>query len=763
MNYAKTPLALAVSILIAGYGPVVGAQDTQNDSRTPTLEEVVVTGIAGGGEIRKLDASFAITNVTDEDIKRFSPKSTADLLKTIPGVWAESSGGIAGANVFVRGFPSSGDAPFLTVQLEGAPIFPPPTVSFLENTTLFRIDETIERMEGLRGGTQSVLDNGQPGLTTNFLLKRGGEETEGLVKYSTSDYNLQRVDGVMSGKLSDGLYYMVGGYTSTSPGIRDAGFNAEEGKQFTVNITKDLDQGSVNFYHRNTDDAGVWYLPVALNVPGVDASFNQLGTLNRQSTITYGPDNSVEAVDLGEGRGWKGSVSGMNFDFTVNENLTLSNSLNVTAGEANTFGLVPNGNAVNVGDLLDDPAADTGAVVIGALTGAVTGNAIGRDAYIQQQGAWVVRKDIESFTNNLALSGNYEAYEFSLGYYTATTSIDEWWSLGNQKYMVVANGGERVDGIECNQASVDSCGWNYDIDATGDARSNALYGSFTWHASDALSVDIGLRSENHQVEYTVDEGLDNVITKSVQYDETKSSLTLGANYDLNENQGLFARYSQGYKFPYFDDFRDNFGAYSNGEDLIKEVTQFELGYKAAFDTLSAYVTLFGNEVKGDTFVTQPGAPAQVFTNQAYGVELDGRWYHESGFALTLNGTVQNTEVTENPALTGKEAQRQPNYQVRLSPSYDLALAGDMAMTFYGAVSFIGDRFADPDNEVTLEAYEKIDLGVLVDVSENLQLQLALDNVTDEQALTEGDPRDPAAANGRYIMPFSTVFSVAYQF
>ena len=257
------------------YTAIVMALNLAGNASSEILEEVVVTGSADGSEVRKLDASYAITNVTAEDIVKFSPKSTADLLKTIPGVWAESSGGVSGANIFVRGMPGGGDAPYYTLQIEGAPVYPAPTLSFLENTTLFRIDETVERVEGLRGGPQSVQDNGQPGLTTNFLLKRGQEETEGLVKYSTSDYDLQRFDARMSGKLTDGLYYMIGGYVSSSPGIRDAGYQAEKGHQFTIKLTKELENGELSVYHRATDDHGTWYLPGALNVPGVDNTYIQ--------------------------------------------------------------------------------------------------------------------------------------------------------------------------------------------------------------------------------------------------------------------------------------------------------------------------------------------------------------------------------------------------------------------------------------------------------------------------------------------------------
>ncbi|HSG66457.1 MAG TPA: TonB-dependent receptor plug domain-containing protein, partial [Gammaproteobacteria bacterium] len=282
---AGSAVLLAVATPLSAFG-----QATDDDNATGTIEEVVVTGTAGGAEIRKFDASYAITTADADDIERYSPHSTADLLKLVPGIWSESSGGVSGANVFVRGFPGGGDAPFLTVQVNGSPIFPPPTLSFLENTTLFRIDETVMRMEALRGGPNPVFSNGQPGLTTNFILREGSEETEGFAKYTTSDYDLRRFDGYLSGQIAEDFYYMVGGYISSSPGIRDSGFNSDEGRQITINLTRDLDNGTINFFHRDTDDHGTWYLPVALNVPGVDNEYNQIGTMNRRRSILTNND-----------------------------------------------------------------------------------------------------------------------------------------------------------------------------------------------------------------------------------------------------------------------------------------------------------------------------------------------------------------------------------------------------------------------------------------------------------------------------------------
>ncbi|MGH8265555.1 MAG: TonB-dependent receptor plug domain-containing protein, partial [Steroidobacteraceae bacterium] len=341
--------------------PVVHAQDKPDDpAATDELGVIVVTGSAGGAEMRKFDASFAITTADANAIEEFSPKSTADLLKIVPGVWSESSGGVAGANVFVRGFPGGGDAPFLTVQVNGSPIYPPSTLSFLENTTLFRIDETISRVEALRGGPNPVFSNGQPGLTTNFILREGGPETKGTAKFSTSDYDLRRFDGYVSGPLGNDFYYMIGGYISSSPGVRDAGFNAEEGHQLTINLTKDLSNGKLGIFHRLTDDHGTWYLPAALNVPGIDASYTEVGTLNRQRQILFAnnsgdpafPDPGRQTLDLGKGRGWDGSVTGASLDIEIADGWQLTDRASFTTGDANTLGLVPAGaGAVQVGAL----------------------------------------------------------------------------------------------------------------------------------------------------------------------------------------------------------------------------------------------------------------------------------------------------------------------------------------------------------------------------------------------------------------------------
>ncbi len=767
---SAVPVLIAVLSMV-GYATALAQEEGSDEDAYGTIEEIIVTGTAGGAELRKFDASFAVTTADADEINRFAPKSTADLLKLVPGVWSESSGGVSGANVFVRGFPGGGDAPFLTVQINGAPIFPPPTLSFLENSTLFRLDETILRMEALRGGPNPVFASGQPGLTTNFILREGGEDSEGLVKFTTSDYDLRRFDGYLSGELADEFYYMIGGYISSSPGIRDSGFNSDEGSQITVNLTKDLDNGTVNIFHRNTDDTGTWYLPVALNVPGVDASYNQVGIMNRQREIKFAndfgdaafPNPGIRTVNLGDGRGWTGSVTGGSVTLEVTDDWQLVNRFSYTSGDADTLGLVPDGGAVQISALLADPTVDTLAVVTGPITGSVSGRAIADSEYIQRFGAWEVRKGIEAFTNDISLARQWDVGSVTVGYYAASASTDEFWSLGNHKYEVVQAGGEVVTGIECNDdPAVDSCNWNYDIDATGDATTNALYAAGTFDYGDRWTFDLGVRLENHRVDYSVDEGLDGLVTLAIAFDETEISWTAAANYRVTDTFGAFARINSGSKMPYFDDFRDNRDAFASGNLLIQDVDQFELGAKYVTDTLSLYATAFFTRVDPSIFVALAGGGAGLISeNEATGVELDGNWVTGTGFALNLNATIQSSDIKKG-ANAGKEAQRQPGWQIRLTPSYVFE-SGDITTTVYGTLSAVDDRFSDPANTVVLDGYEKVDLGVIVRLNDSLSFQVSADNITDEQGLTEGDPRNPAAPNGRFIMPRSILFSMGYEF
>jgi outer membrane cobalamin receptor len=101
-----------LALLLAGTAlaaPAHAQQATPAAEVTP--QEIVVTGNTNREGQRKIDASYSISTASALQIREVQPTSTADLLKIVPGVWVESSGGQAGANVFIRGFPRRATRP----------------------------------------------------------------------------------------------------------------------------------------------------------------------------------------------------------------------------------------------------------------------------------------------------------------------------------------------------------------------------------------------------------------------------------------------------------------------------------------------------------------------------------------------------------------------------------------------------------------------------------------------------------------------------
>ncbi|MFC4347973.1 TonB-dependent siderophore receptor [Kordiimonas lipolytica] len=751
LNHLKSSTALAT--FIAFSATAVSAQDTSADTETDNMafEEIVVLGTPGGAGVAKQDASFAITTMNEDAIGLAGTKSTAELFTLVPGVWAESSGGVAGANIDVRGLPGGGDAPFVTMSINGSPIYGTESLSFFEQSSIFRIDETIASAEALRGGPNAVFSNGEPGVTLNFNLKKGGDETEGRVKYTTSDYDLQRVDAVMSGPLGNELYYMVGGYVQSSPGVRDAEFNSEKGKQVTLQLTKILENGEINAWTRVTDDHGQWYLPMALFTGNDLGDFSQLGNATRFRTLQVNSNGDTETFDFAGGRGWDGSVSGLNIDFDLGDGFAVRNNMSYTKGNADTYGLVPDGSPIQVSAL--------GLASVSTLGG----EALSDSDYIQNYGHWVVQKDLESFTNDLSLSKEFGDHEVTVGYYKATWSSDDFWTLGNfTPVHNVANGDFLEDSIACADLQAAGSGsgcWAYGISSAGDASADALYFADSWQATPDLRVDFGLREEWLDIDYVLDSGPgypDGVRDMSTNLKDNAFSYTAAVNYDINDDLGVFARYSKGSLFPNFDGVRES-------RLNVNGIKQLEGGVKYSGDHFGLFATAFYN--KNDSFSSTVGSvvSAAAFKTRSLGVELDGR-YTYNAFDLAFIITLQDAEITDSTTTSdiGNRVHRQPKYQFRISPSYEFEL-GDMTATLYGALQVVGDRYGDRGNTVELAGYEKIDAGLLVNTPSGLFFQIHADNLNNSHGITEGDPRNPAAPNGRPILGRSVKFSIGYDF
>lgn len=726
--------------------------------------DIVVVGTAGGG-VRRQDASFAVTTLDTAAIERIAPASTADLLRVVPGVTVESSGGQNGANIFVRGFPSGGDAEFVTFQQEGVPVFPPPTLSFLENSQLVRFDETVDRVEAVRGGTGVLFGAGQPGLTINEVQKRGGSDYHALAKISGTDFGTIRGDAFVSGPIGQGTTALIGGFYAAGNGIRDPRFTAEQGGQIEANVDHKFASGEFFLYGRYLNEKGQWLLPIPVVTSDGGRTISAYPGFDFRRGTFIGPDNRVTTlndgsrVDLADGRGAKIGNVGFNADYDVSSEFHLRDRFSWLGGAANTTGLVPSGTPTTAG------AVATGLNgTIGSLTYVSSGAAAG-DATLPvgEAGVWTVRKTISTEVNDAAFEWKHNNNTLTTGFYYAHTYTRDTWNLGNVLLLTLTPNAQRLNLTLADGRVATRDGFLqgsfFRVNATYEADDYAPYVHDEWAASDKLKLDGGFRWQQHDVSGNIQnlatanlDGNPNTLYDNgdtvfapgfapVRYRGDAFSGTIGADYEQTEHAGVFARFSRGNIFPFFDNLR-------SGLTNIETVDSTEVGLKITYPFARAYVTYFHNEFNGlSTTQITNGAPITATGGaRTNGVELEGSITPYEGLALGFAATYLDAKYKNffsNGGATndsGNQVQRQPRWAFRIAPSYERQLSDKLKGAVFASYDYVGDRYSDVENQQLLPHYGRFDAGAALTVAQRLTLQVTADNLTNELGLTEGNPR-----------------------
>lgn len=735
-----------------------------------TLDTVIVTGTARSAGLKKLDASFSITTAGEEQIREAAPSSSADLLKIVPGVMVETTGGNSGANIQIRGFAATGDAPWVSFQLNGSTLYPPPTLSFLENSSLFRLDDMIERVEVLRGGPSPIFSNGQPGATVNFLLKKGGNAPEGGLRVTVGTGDQRRVDGFYSGKIADGWYGSLGGFYRTAQGIRDTQFPADRGGQFSVNLTRKLDDGELSVYGRWLKDRNTFYLPIPLvssdggrelsSFPGFRAqNATFIGNELRQVSFEAFPGNppGTLGVDMADGRGAEVRLYGATLDKRVGS-WQLSNKMNYLSGTMPTYAWFTGANPQSVDEFIAAQSTQHGGSG-GSASYVNGGGTVAGTQQLLSIGAWTVVKKLQSFTNDFRLSRDLgENNTLTVGAYFADYSSDDAWHLGNNFLTTLENHGRLVNVSLAGTPAVITrngqlSGSFFSLDAKYTGQNVALFVADEWRPTDKLRFDGGVRFERQRVDgvtsnataidldgdpntiYNNGVSVVNGTVNTISQTDRHTSWTAGANYYLTPDMSVFGRINSGFQFPQFDSLR-------SGQPQTTVIKQYELGLKTSTKLYSAFLTAFYNTFEGLSFqqiLANGTTENRIGGSTSRGLEAELALRPLKGLELALSGNVLDATYKDFGDNSGKRVQRQPKLQFRFTPSYRFD-TGMGSVKVYATYSHIGERFADQENAQILPKYHTLDAGVVAHLNNGIDVRLSGTNLTDTIGITEGNTR-----------------------
>jgi outer membrane receptor protein involved in Fe transport len=778
---------------------------------TKTLDEVVVTGAASSSGLKKLDASYQITTASLEEIRDAGPSSSADLLKIVPSVWAESGGGEAGPNIELAGYPGGSGAPYVTYSINGSPIYPSHNLSFLDDSSMFRLDETVERAEVVLGGPGVLFSDGQLGATANFILRQGTPNPVGDIGITVGSEGMYRVDTFYGGPLSEDWFMSVGGFYRVSDGVRPPQYPADEGGQFTGTLTHRMDNGSVMFYARVLNDKNLFIadVPLVATGSGKDVSYSAFPGFNPLTGWFAGSaiqGLSVQecagcaplTANLADGRGANLHTFGSDLDINVTEQILLSNKLQYTGGDMPTIGIFTGGSPpVTMSSFIASSIAAAngnapltaayGAASTGTATYAGSGAAVGPNTYVMSNGFWVVDKQLQSFTDDLRFTfelipGNH----LTVGSYVAVYSSDDTWYLGNNELMTATPNAQLIDLTLNNGAIVSHDGLTsactFCLVDRFQGINAAIFFSDQWRINQWL-FDAGYRIEEQKVSGTIEndssENLSadprNLYSQGVsvpngswnvydceltlrlgnaaqcdEFEKIKGSWAVGGTYEFTQHMSVYGRVDQGVHFPSFDDLR-------NGTPQTESIQNYELGYRVQTDTLYADVDIFDRQFTGVPFqqyVTTPtGLVNLVFS---YGVNSKGldfvaRWEPIRNVSLGVTGNWQDSVYKDIVAagLAGADGnilQRQPRFQARFTPAYDIPL-GPSDLRFFLTYSYVGLRYSDPGNAQVLPSYQTLDGGIVSEIGQHFEVRLQGTNLTNTLGITEQDARAASGTSG----------------
>ena len=752
-----------------------------------SLNDVVLVGNANGKS--KLNSSVSVSSLKMDEVQKAAPRTTAEIFRSIPGIKCEASGGDGNTNITVRGVPiSAGGSKYLQLQEDGLPVLQFGDIAFATSDIFLRADNTLSRIEAIRGGSASVMATNSPAGIINFVSKTGQTEGGSIAVSSGVDYNNFRSDFNYGAPIGNGVTFNVGGFYRVGEGPRDAGFNANNGGQVKLNLTKNFGKGFVRFYFKYLNDRAAAYMSTPFSVTGTNAdpTYSGLDGFDPMHGSLYSPfmqqnyglggNNEKRKADVSDGMHPVSTSYGAEFNVDLGNSWKLEDRTRMSINNGRFIAPFP----ASVGTTSD---------MVGAVGSATGWNLAGSSLKYANDGtafngkyAMIIHmfdvdlNNFNNFVNDLKISKKFKGGDVTFGYYKSIQNINMSWLWNSYLTDVKSSGLRPLDIYSSSSQKMTQNGlFAYGVPVWGNCcqRSydvvydiSAPYANVNLEANEKLNFELGVRWDNGRVNGTyagnaqssVDVNNDGTIQPTevsvssinhaaasvVNYKYNYLSYSLGSNYKLSSSSALFARYSTGYSAKADRIlFTPNVFADGSSKGVTDQIDQFELGYKSNMKNLGLFITAFYanvNEAGGYEATTQ-----RIIENhyKSFGIEIEAAARLSKSLEIHGGITYTKAEITDG-ANKGNLPRRQAPFIFNLMPTYT---AGNFSAGF----SAIGtsSSYAQDDNQLKFNGYVLINPFVSYKFSKLIYMSLNGNNIFNTLGITEseeGSIKDNATNN-----------------
>lgn len=788
--------ALCASAALSGLLAAVPAFAQDNADETGAEgEEIIVTAVARGQN--RLESSVSVSAIGAQAIANLAAPSSADLIRQIPGIRSEASGGEGNANIAVRGIPvSTGGARYIQLQEDGLPILEFGDIIFGNADNFLRADRSVARVEAVRGGSASTFASNAPGAVINFISKTGEQEGGAIQGSVGLDFESYRLDFDYGAPLAEDLYFHVGGFYRTGEGPRDIGYNGYNGGQIKANITKEFDGGYIRFSAKYLDDTTPTILPQPVRVTGSNASpnYEAIAGFDPRTDALYSPyltpavtldgNNNPASYDFRDGLSVKSLAFGIESEFDVGSGWTLTNRFRFADNSGGFMSPFPAGAGAAQG--IANGIGGAGSSIVfatGPSAGQVANAAtIGGNGLLTNVVNFNTRlNSLDNVTNDFRVNKQFDigggTANFTSGFYFSRQTIDTDWLWTSHVQTVQGNGqaalvnirnagGQTVtqNGTVGFGASFfgNCCRRSYDVDYSTYAPFASLSvqtGRLTLDASvrydfgdasgtiagadSGFGVGVGSFDFDRNGTISTAESQTSILplgsARPVNYNFDYFSFSLGANYLVTDDLGAFARYSRGGRHTadrsLFSPAVSTLDGSLPGGDagVVATVDQLEVGLKYQSDGLSLYATGFFAKT-AETNVEL--APLELFDSEyeAKGIELEGS-YRTGPFTLSAGATWTDAEIKDalDRTTIGNTPRRQADLVYQATAQYD-----SKQFTLGANVVGTTDSFTQDSNQLRLPGFTQVNAFAAFRPIDRVEVGLNAANLFNTTGFTEAE-------------------------
>ena len=788
--------AFCASAALSGLLAAVPAFAQDNADETGAEgEEIIVTAVARGQN--RLESSVSVSAIGAQAIANLAAPSSADLIRQIPGIRSEASGGEGNANIAVRGIPvSTGGARYIQLQEDGLPILEFGDIIFGNADNFLRADRSVARVEAVRGGSASTFASNAPGAVINFISKTGEQEGGAIQASVGLDFESYRLDFDYGAPLAEDLYFHVGGFYRTGEGPRDIGYNGYDGGQIKANITKEFDGGYIRFSAKYLDDTTPTILPQPVRVTGSNASpnYEAIPGFDPRTDALYSPyltpavsldgNNNPASYDFRDGLSVKSLAFGIESEVDVGSGWTLTHRFRFADTSGGFMSPFPAGAGAAQG--IANGIGGAGSSIVfatGPSAGQVANPAtIGGNGLLTNVVVFNTRlNSLDNVTNDFRVNKQFDigggTANFTSGFYFSRQTIDTDWLWTSHVQTVQGNGqaalvnirnagGQTVTqngtvGFGANFFG-NCCRRSYDVDYSTYAPFASLSvetGRLTLDASvrydfgdasgtiagadSGFGVGVGSFDFDRNGTISTAESQTSILplgsARPVNYDFDYFSFSLGANYLLTDDLAAFARYSQGGRHTadrslFSPAVSTLDGSLPGGDDgVIARVNQLETGVKYQSGGLALYATGFFARTS-ETNVDI--APLRLFDTEfeAIGIELEGS-YRTGPFSLSAGATWTDAEIKDalDRTTIGNTPRRQADLVYQATAQYD-----SKQFTLGANVVGTTDSYTQDSNQLKLPGFTQVNAFAAFRPIDRVEVGLNAANLFNATGFTEAE-------------------------